>query len=56
MTLYGVATIDDVVIGDIPAIHGGGTQSLSGWAVGAADAFDALALTRVSTDHFVYGM
>ena len=56
VTLYGVSTLADVVIGDIPAIHGGGAQALSGWAVGSADAYDALVLSHGSADHFAYGL
>ena len=51
VTLYGVAKLDDVMIGDIPAIHGGG-QSTMGWPVAPAN--DDMAST--AGDQFAYGI
>ena len=53
VTLYGVAALGDAVIIGDPS---GGTQSVSGWPVESANGFDAMALARVTGDHFLSGM
>ena len=53
VTLYGVSNINDVMVGDIPAIHAAGGQSVMGWAVAPAN--DLGEVTHVSVDHLLYG-
>ena len=52
VTLYGVASLGDVHIGDIPAIHGGPSTSTMGWAVGPADAIDLVRFDKYAIDMF----
>ena len=53
VTLYGVSNINDVMVGDVPAIHATGGQSVMGWAVAPAN--DSGEVTHVSVDHLLYG-
>ena len=55
VTLYVVASLGDVHIGDIPAIHGGSSASAMGWAVGSADSHDLARFDKYAVDQFVYG-
>lgn len=54
VTLLGVASLGDVSFGDVPAIHAGDARTVSGWAVASADQHDAMALARLSGDHFAF--
>jgi hypothetical protein len=47
VTLFGVASLDGVAIGDIPPIHGGASATLAGWKVASADAYDAASSTTI---------
>ena len=53
VTLYGVSTLADVVVGGIPAIHAAGGQSLTGWAVAPAD--ESGGVMHGAVDHLLYG-
>ena len=55
VTLFGVASLDAVRIGDIPPIHGGSTATLAGWKLASADAHD-VAITNPMVDSFAYGL
>lgn len=56
VTLYGVSSLSEVHIGDIPAIHGGPSATTMGWAVASSDAYDVAQFNKVAGDQFAYGL
>jgi hypothetical protein len=53
VTLYGVASLGEVHVGPIPAIHAGSSVGSMGWAAGPAGGYDSTQLNKFAIDHFV---